>query len=169
LCDGGRTLYSNTMIREDEEPDVDLDWFAVDSQGSVGHFTTGGCGALPRSAAASRQDLDAVRAFVLGSPETTLAIVNPHRSASIRLFPTVKSEPVAPLRPWTATAARGLYAYDFIDDRRRRPRPYLLVARPELPLHADELPPDIRAIVARTVLRDVVFAHDDVIGMASLL
>jgi hypothetical protein len=157
------------MIREEEEAELDLDWFALDSQGAVGHFTTGGCGALPRSAAASREDLDAVRAYVLGTPEITSAIVNANRSASIRLFPSVKPEPAAALRPWTATAARGLYAYDYIEDRRRRPRPYLLVARPELPLRADELPPHVREIVGRTVLSGVVFARDDVIGMASLL
>jgi hypothetical protein len=157
------------MIRGEEEPQLDLDWFALDSQGSVGHFTTGGCGALPRSAAASREDLDLVRTYVLACPETTSAIINPNRSASIRLFASVKPEAAASLRPWTATAARGLYAYDFIDDRRHRPRPYLLVARPELPLHADELPAEIRGIVGRTVLPGVVFSRDDVIGMASLL
>jgi hypothetical protein len=62
-----------------------------------------------------------------------------------------------------------MYAYDYIEDRKRRPRPYLLVARPELPLTADELPPEIRKVLDRTVLRDVVFAQDDVIGLESLL
>jgi hypothetical protein len=157
------------MIPEEDEGRLDLDWFALDAQGAVGHFTTGGCGALPRSVAAAREDLETVRACLLALPETTTAIVNPNRSATIPLFPSVRPEPVANLRPWTATAARGMYAYDYIEDRKRRPRPYLLVARPELPLTADDLPPEIRAILARTILRDVVFARDDIVGLASLL
>jgi hypothetical protein len=157
------------MIPGEEEGRLDLDWFALDAQGAVGHFTTGGCGALPRSVAASWEDVEAARAYLLALPETTSAIVNPNRPATIPLFPSVRPEPAAQLRPWTATAARGMYAYDYIEDRKRRPRPYLLVARPQLPLTADELPPDVREILARTVLRDVVFARDDVIGLASLL
>jgi hypothetical protein len=157
------------MITQEDEAGSDLDWFALDAQGAVGHFTTGGCGALPRSVAASREDLDAVRAFLMGLAETTAAIVNPNRAESIPLFPSVKPVPVAQLRPWTATAARGMYAYDYVEDRKRRPRPYLLVARPELPLKAEELPGEFRAVLERTVLRDIVFARDDVIGLGSLL
>lgn len=157
------------MITEEDEAAADLDWFAVDAQGAVAHFTTGGCGALPRGVAASKEDLETLRAYLTTLPETTIAIVNPNRATTIPLFPTVKPEPVARLRPWTAAAARGLYAYDYVEDRKRRPRPYLLVARPELPLLAAELPPDIRTLLARTTLRDVTFSRDDVIGLASLL
>ena len=157
------------MIREDEEPALDLDWFALDAQGAVGHFTTGGCGALPRSAAASRADVDMLRDYFLALPEIGAAILNPHRASSLPLFRPRAPDPASQLRPWTATAARGLYAYDYVEDRRRRPRPYALVARPELPLHAGELPAQIRSVLGRTVLRDVVFASDDVIPLESLL
>ena len=160
------------MIREEEEDRLDLDWFALDAQGSVGHFTTGGCGALPRSAAASRDDLTAVRHYVLSLPEIGAGLLNEDWLRGLRLTGTVPSAPVAPretFREWTAIAARGLYSFDYIEDLRRRPRPYRVVARPEVPLKADELPPEIRAIVERTVLRDVVFVRNDVINLASLL
>ena len=157
------------MIRPDDEPTLDLDWFALDAQGAVAHFTTGGCGGLPRSVAASREDVDRLRDFFLALPETGAAILNPNRASSLPLFRPRAPDPAAQLRPWTATAARGLYAYDFVEDRRRRPRPYAQVARPELPLHADELPAEIRAVLQRTVLGDVVFASDDVIPLESLL
>jgi hypothetical protein len=157
------------MIKEEDEAGLDLDWFAIDAQGAIAHFTTGGCGALPRSVAASRDDLETVRTYLLALPETTAALVNPNRVASIPLFPSIRTEPATNLRPWTATAARGMYAYDYIEDRKRRPRPYLLVARPELPLKADELPPAIRAILEETVLKNVIFASHDLIGLASLL
>ena len=157
------------MIAPDDEPFFDLDWFALDAQGAVGHFTTGGCGGLPRSVAASREDLDRLRDYFLSLPETGAAILNPNRASSLPLFRPRAPDPAAQLRPWTATAARGLYAYDYVEDRRRRPRPYAQVARPELPLHADELPDEIRSILERTVLRDVVFASDDVIALKSLL
>ena len=157
------------MIRPEEEADLDLDWFALDAQGHVGHFTTGGCGALPRSAAVSREDLETVHRYVTALPEIGASLLNPHRLKGIRLHPFTKAEPRDALRAWGASAARGLYAYDYLEAQRRRPRPYWVVARPELPLHADELPPGVRDIVGRTVLRGVAFAHDDVIGMASLL
>ena len=157
------------MIREDEEPGLDLDWFALDAQGNVGHFTTGGCGALPRSAAASRDDLRRVHEYVLSLPEIGAGLLNEDWLKGLRLAPAAKTEPRENYREWTASAARGLYAYDFIEDQRRRPRPYRVVARPEVPLKADELPPEIRDIVGRTVLRDIVFARNDVINLASLL
>ena len=157
------------MIVPDEEAGLDLDWFALDDQGHVAHFTTGGCGALPRTAAASRTDLETVRDYVRSLPEIGASILNRERLTGIRLHPFDKAEPRAAVRAWGDSAARGLYAYDYLEDRRRRPRPYWIVARPEVPLVADELPPHIRDIVARTTLRGVAFAHDDVIGMASLL
>ena len=157
------------MIREDEEPGLVLDWFGLDAQGNVAHFTTGGCGALPRSAAASRDELKRVHDYVMSLPEMGAGLLNEDWLKGLRLVPTTRIEPRHSFREWTASAARGLYAYDFIEDQRRRPRPYRVVARPEVPLKADELPPEIREIVGRTVLRDVVFARDDVIGMASLL
>ena len=159
----------DVMIRPEEETDLDLDWFALDAQGHVAHFTTGGCGALPRSAAASRADLQTVREYIRALPETGASILNRDRLNGIRLHPFDKAEPRESVRYWADSAARGLYAYDYLEDRRRRPRPYWIVARPEVPLHADELPPDVREIVARTLLRHVAFAHEDVIGMASLL
>jgi hypothetical protein len=157
------------MIRPDEEAGLDLDWYALDAQGHVAHFTTGGCGALPRGAAASRGDLETVREYFRFLPEIGAAILNRDRLTGIRLHPIDKAEPREALRYWADSAARGLYAYDYLEDRRRRPRPYWVVARPEVPLTADELPPQIRDIVARTTIRNVAFAHDDVIGMASLL
>ena len=157
------------MITEEEEAALDLDWFALDARGAVGHFTTGGCGALPRSVARSRADLDAVREYLLALPEAGAALVNPDRRETIPLFPSARREPAALLRPWMATAARGMYAYDYIEDRRRRPRPYVLVARPELPLTSEELPGEIRGILERTTLRDVIFARDAMIALASLL
>ena len=156
------------MIRPEEEADLDLDWFALDSQGHVGHFTTGGCGALPRSAAAG-EDLEKVRDYFRALPEIGASVLNRDRLSGIRLHPFDKAEPRESVRYWADSAARGLFAYDYLEDRRRRPRPYWVVARPEVPLVADELPPDVRAVVGRTVLRDVAFAHDDVIPMACLL
>ena len=157
------------MIREDEEPAHDLDWFALDAQGSVGHFTTGGCGALPRSAATSRDDLATVHSYILSLPEIGAGLLNVDWLKGLRLAPSASITPRENFREWTASAARGLYAFDYMEDLRRRPRPYRVVARPEVPLKADELPTEIRAIVERTVLRDIVFARNDVINLASLL
>ena len=158
------------MIREEQEPDLDLDWFALDPEGYVGHFTTGGCGALPLSiASASDVDLRAVRDHFLSLPEVGRALFNPAWAGLRRLFPGPGTEPGEVFRPWLQSAARGLYSFDYIEDQRRRPRPYRVVARPEVPLKADELPPAIRSILERTVLRGVAFPRHDVIGMASLL
>ena len=158
------------MIPADQEQDWDLDWFALDAGGAVAHFTTGGCGALPRSvASASQAERDALVEYFQALPEVGRAIFNPAWVGTIKLVPGANSEPGEVFRPWLRAAARGLYAFDYLDDRRRRPRPDRVVARPEVPLRADELPPEVRVIVARTVLRDVVFASQDVVGMASLL
>src|SRR4051812_29683494 len=36
-------------ISETDEAVTNLDWFAVDSSGAIGHFTTSGVGAIPES------------------------------------------------------------------------------------------------------------------------
>jgi hypothetical protein len=46
------------IIEKWEEETTDFDWFALDDQGKIGHFTTGGFGALPQSVASSKEDLE---------------------------------------------------------------------------------------------------------------
>jgi hypothetical protein len=47
-----------------DEEVTDYDWFAVDKDGRVGHFTTGGIGTLPRVVADSSDNLNFIVDFV---------------------------------------------------------------------------------------------------------
>jgi hypothetical protein len=52
------------MVISDEDQEVtDFDWFAVDKDGRVGHFTTGGDGVFPRTVAASSDELQFITDF----------------------------------------------------------------------------------------------------------
>jgi hypothetical protein len=51
------------IISDEDENTIDYDWFAVDDEGHIGHFATGGCGIMPRSVAASAEDLETITNF----------------------------------------------------------------------------------------------------------
>src|SRR4051812_39010755 len=54
------TIDGQQMIPEIEQEATDFDWFAVDESGCIGHFTTAGFKLLPKSVAASAEDLKKV-------------------------------------------------------------------------------------------------------------
>jgi hypothetical protein len=50
---------------------LDLDWFAVDRDGHIGHFTTAGSGPVPRQALAENRAADALLAYLRQTDPTT--------------------------------------------------------------------------------------------------
>lgn len=137
------------------EETQDLDWFALDQEGVIGHFTTGGCGALPRSVVSSLEDLRRATGFFRNQlVPTALPIVSPKIDSHVSL----KDERAKAryLQDFIKMASRGLFSFDYLRTG-TRPTGYFQVATPSVPLHITSLPPEIRQILDKTVLNGIFF------------
>jgi hypothetical protein len=158
---------SDMTITEIDEEVTDYDWFAVDEEGRIGHFTTGGIGTLPRSVAASSTDLRHLTDFFrITLPSSTEAHLAPKAQ---QMAKGMESEAVVErsFRNFVMMASRGLYSFDHSDaldppKRRTRPCPfYYRIAIPIQPIHLSNLPDKIQIILLRTTLADVDFSRDE--------
>jgi hypothetical protein len=115
----------------------EYDWLGCDADGHVGLFSTAGGGYAPDEFMRDTDAHDRAIEMILASPATTHA----------RFAPTLHADLV---NTWRLVAERGLFAYE----AHAHGGPYRLVAAPEVPVGAAELP----AIVV-DVLRRLTFAH----------
>lgn len=152
-------------ISDIEEETTDLDWFGVDQQGSIGHFTTGGFGALPRSVASSKEDMESILKYFRSLPlNATVPVVNPKTMALLETKDDKARQKY--LQEFLGMASRGLYSFNY-QHTGRRPSPYFLVAKPEKPLHIDGVPGEIQGLLKKTTLPGVIFAEDDTVSEAA--
>jgi hypothetical protein len=165
------------LISEIDEEVNDYDWFAVDSEGQVGHFTTGGMGKLPRAVAASSDDLRLITGFFRStlSPSTEARLAPKAReaanNANWRKGWTRPMDAKAALghcfQDFMQMASRGLYSFDHsyaldCNSPRTRPCPlYYRIAIPTKPLHAIDLPMNVQTILNRFVFAESDFSNDD--------
>ncbi len=124
-------------MREGRRPFMDLEWFAIDTDGSLAVFITSGFAAVPLCALADEGKFQALSAEIHHLPAT---------SAVIPVY-----YPMAELAPsFVEFAAQGLYVYDWDHQISwYEPNlPYSLMARPQNPIHWKQLgnvpaPPDL--------------------------
>jgi len=153
-------------IPEDEQLYSDFDWFCVDNEGFIGHFTTAGFKRLPKSVAACREDLDSLmRYFKSAAPLREGHIVDSDLATHV---PDVMSRGERHLHSFVAMADKGLYSYD-IESYLRENSVYFRVALPIRPLHVSELPSEISKILCGTILETVRFREAAEIGYAATL
>jgi hypothetical protein len=150
-------------ISDIDEEITDLDWFGLDQQGAIGHFTTGGFGALPRSVALSKEDLERVSKYFNNLGLNSNA---PTVSAIAREILATKDEKAgaAYLQDYLKAASKGLYSFNY-QHIGRRPAPYFLVAIPEKPLNVNDVSPEIQQILKRTILPSVLFSADTTVSV----
>ena len=137
------------QISTSEEFTKDWDWFAVDTTGSIGHFTSAGLRALPKSVKGNADavaklaqyflvDLSRQGAFLVTKLAET-RIPRPNDSESRGRF----------LASFAAMASKGIFSYNS-DMIRGQNSGYYLVARPLDELKLTDLPPSIGALLERT-------------------
>lgn len=132
----------------------DLDWFAVDPHGHLGHFSSAG-GPLPASVASSHEALKQLQHyFWTYCPPTTTAHINPDLA---QLLPRLAHWLELPFNRHCYTeqslllAQCGLFSFNRTEiELPYQDTHYHLVAYPEQPLLLAELPPNIRAVISRT-------------------
>jgi hypothetical protein len=103
---------------------ADFEWYAVDHDGSVGFFTTGGSGAVPECIFA---DIDSYIAAL----EFLRNMVITGEFTILQSFPRTDD--------WIGASSRGLYGFDHADAP-SMPTEYRLVTIPHRRILAHELP-----------------------------
>jgi hypothetical protein len=137
----------------DKQEGTDFDWFGVDEEHLIAHFTTAGFKRLPPSVASSEPDLKIVTDYF----ENRAPATGTHRTDIASLtdaLGTKGAQERANLESWLAMADRGLFSFD-IEPYVSLRSTYFRVAVPEVPLTILELPSEVRKIVSRTLLREV--------------
>lgn len=140
---------------------TDFDWFGVDEEGLLGHFTTAGFKLLPSSVAASAEDLK----LVTDCFKMQAAVRGSHRVDDENIKRALNREWRGErnenryLRDFISMADKGLFSYD-IDTYLKPAISYFRVASPEMPLRLDGLPEPIRRIVFRTFLQGFRLANE---------
>ena len=127
-------------ITIEQQESTDFDWFCVDAENHIGHFTTAGYKLLPTSVAHSTEELAIVTNFF------TRELSN--RSA-YSVEESVAHEGSRYLHSFVSMASRGLFSYDIASHLSADAR-YFRVATPESPIKLDQLPEEIRTILEKT-------------------
>src|SRR5688572_33264912 len=99
------------MIPEMEQQETDFDWFGVDEDGSVGHFTTAGFKYLPKSVAVNGEDLKKVTDYFKRLPPGDHGYLVEDGFAKETAFED-DGERTRYLSCFTEMAQRGLYSFD---------------------------------------------------------
>ena len=152
-----------TAFTEDEQEYGDLDWYAVDEQGNVGEFLTGGHRLLPPSFASNKEISETLSDYFGNLPfEEGDFTFCPNLEKNMRELKAGEiNERFMPSSQ--KMAARGLYSYDS-DSYVYKERPYFRVALPKKALKLAELPPEIRVILESLKIKGINFVEDSLIS-----
>jgi hypothetical protein len=151
-----------TEINLVEEFDRDWDWFAICTNSMIGHFTTAGIRALPKSVRRDRKStLRLIKYFFEEAPHTGSYIVHPDLEKKLGGW-RGESDRNRYLRSFLKTASTGLFSYDTQTSGSNTD--YFLVAIPQNPLRINDLPPEIHNLLVRT---QSTYAFDRTADIAS--
>jgi hypothetical protein len=132
------------QISDIDQEVTDFDWYAVEANGYLVQFASGG-GPLPASVASSLEALQQLHAYFLALPIQATPVRLTQLAADI-----VDVERY--VKSFVNYAQRGLFSFDKTDLAHRNNMMYHLVAYPEAPLSLAELPTEIAALASRTRL-----------------
>lgn len=147
---------------EDEQWHSDLDWYAVDKDGNIGQFLTGGHRLLPSSFASNKEVSEKLSHYFDNLPFTDKDFVYcPNLEKNMReLEANQINEHFMPFSQ--KMASRGLYSYDSDGDTYKN-RPYFRVTIPKKALTLADLPKEIRGILENLRMNEISFAEDSLI------
>jgi|SRR5579864_6224969 len=118
---------------------AEFDWFAVDFDGHVGHFSSAGFGPVPLAAEADAGRYDRVFELFKKSPGS--------RTASFERGSGKGCD------DWLKIAQHGIFSYDW----KHWNGPYARIATPENPILKDQLPEEIKSTVVRIRFEKICF------------
>lgn len=113
----------------------DIMWFGIDSNKCILAFTSGGCGSVPEFVCRSKEETNQLELFFLekldelSDAEMEIPDDDTPLSMDAQLL-----------------AKKGVFVYD-VSFEENHPDEYARIAIPTVPIHIDDLPADIAAII----------------------
>ncbi len=117
----------------------EFDWYAVDSEGHIGHFATAGFGPIPAKVNIAEQF--SLQEFFNSLEEVTECELLVGKEESFK--------------DWIYTARRGLFSYDW----KHWKGPYLMIARPKKALKLSELPTWAQTVCQKICFKELSFQN----------
>ena len=137
------------IIDQQEEFTRDWDRYAVDEDGHVGHFTTAGLRALPKSVRQDREAAESLsRYFFEAAPVNGDFSIRPEAETDCGGWKKQGRDTY--LRDFAFMASKGLFSFNTEVSHAGASR-YFLVAAPTSPLRLGDLPSSIQPVLSRTV------------------
>jgi len=121
----------------------EFDWFAIDSAGCVGHFSTAGYGAFSTSINVELHD----------------KISDYFKNFNVSSGYQLKANSKGRLDDWIHMASCGLYSYDW----QHWEGPYQLIAIPMKPVKVNDLPQWLQVGCKQVVFQQLMFTTSDTI------
>ena len=136
---------------------IDVDWYAIDSVGHIGYFTSAGISAIPSSIVVISKKLPWLHERFIAlpttfSPEVVIDAALRHRTP----HPDMLDGFVAYRKEIENMGKRGIYCYDAHPDGDLG---YLRLVTPTRPLHLDALPENVRTCVYSVAPSDCTFSE----------
>lgn len=129
----------------------DIEWYAIDSEGRIAEFFSGGSGAVPEFICQSRENLDTIGEFFtkIESTKSERVLCNKNLDYPRKDF----------LEECKLAAKKGIYCLD-IGDSVDTANEYRFVCKPISPLFITELPQHIQNILRGCKIPDSNFQED---------
>lgn len=134
-------------IDQSEEFDRDWDWFALDLNGHIGHFTTAGLRQLPETVRADREAAVKLVQYFQATSQATECIVREEAESDAGGWGENGMERY--VRSFADMSRRGLFSYD-TQMFHGSSACYYLVTKPAEPLTVKAIPQEIRTLLERT-------------------
>lgn len=136
---------------EEMQCSIDIDWFAIDSEGVIVHFASGG-GKLPESVALHKEDTEMVSKFFRSLREVDSEVnISPKLPTYISF--SSREEESRYLQDFCSMSKRGMFSFDKSSPGDFENINYHLVSYPKDILKLERLPEEIASIVQRTKLK----------------
>lgn len=134
-------------IDESEEFGRDWDWFAVDLDGNIGHFTIAGLRALPETILRDQDAAERLIRYFDERATTTGFSVRATAEVDSGGWGTGGQERF--IRSFAEMSSKGLFSFntEMIHGPDAR---YHLVTRPDHPLRIEDVPDEIQKVLGRT-------------------
>lgn len=142
------------QISEEQQMCTDFDWFALDDEGFIGHFTTAGFKRLPLSVADSAEDQLFISTYFLNTAADRCGYQVSVEFAESQTCWANQEEQSRYLRSFVGMARKGLFSFD-IETYVVPELAYFKVASPQQAVHLEDLPKEVQQILMRTVLRGI--------------
>ncbi len=155
-----------SRFTENEQYSLDLEWFALDSEGNIGSFLSGGL-LLPESVASDKESLLMVLSYMSRLPcERSEVILNPDLNRYTGYMSMDKKNTYD--RVFGSTVRKGIFAFNR-DEMTVALRGYFCVAKPTKVLSVSDVPDAVRLVLERTVYSkgsflSLPFVHECDIG-----